>query len=507
MGAVYALFAAWYFWSPKFDGLTYNDTKGKIHFWGMFIGVKEKLAPSLVSDVPAEFRGDIWIWLNEILFDTRKSFLDLKNYILNYIPLDIRGILIIASLIRDAIIYIKDNYSVNLLYLSAFFLRYQFKFYNSLFKFFTLTKNYPNAQLVEVKDSVIIYTSPILKVSVSHHLENKFQDGGKQDFITSKGISGVVNLSNVVDSLKISPTCETGQANVTDIHKASQRLNTKDMQWLVGFIDGDGCLTMYKEKKWLNNWRHEFTIGLSIKDIRLLYKIKDILGCGVVRKYNNVAIFKIKNIKHLIYIIIPIFDKYMLLTEKKRAIYLHFRSSLLQKALISKRNITNDDVLFIKQLLSNTPENLYKMSIEDYFKQIDNNFFDNWLVGFTEAEGSFYFIKNNLSDMNNILQPETPLRAEFRISQNNNLFLLNKIKEQLKITRKVSLQSNSANHYCVLAGSNIALQNVIDFYTNPNLVKFKGLKYLQFVLWLKGIKNVVRHSKLKIPTNYGGDTS
>jgi hypothetical protein len=122
-----------------------------------------------------------------------------------------------------------------------------------LFKFFTLTKNYPNAQLVEVKDSVIIYTSPILKVSVSHHLENKFQDGGKQDFITSKGISGVVNLSNVVDSLKISPTCETGQANVTDIHKASQRLNTKDMQWLVGFIDGDGCLTMYKEKKWLNN--------------------------------------------------------------------------------------------------------------------------------------------------------------------------------------------------------------------------------------------------------------
>lgn len=58
MGAVFALFAAWFFWSPKFDGLTYNDTKGKIHFWGMFIGVKEKLAPSLVSFVPAVYRGD-----------------------------------------------------------------------------------------------------------------------------------------------------------------------------------------------------------------------------------------------------------------------------------------------------------------------------------------------------------------------------------------------------------------------------------------------------------------
>ena len=90
MGAVYALFAAWYFWSPKFDGLTYNDTKGKIHFWGMFIGVKEKLAPSLVPYVPAVYRGDVCIWLNEILFDTRNSFLVLKNNYSNYIPLNTR---------------------------------------------------------------------------------------------------------------------------------------------------------------------------------------------------------------------------------------------------------------------------------------------------------------------------------------------------------------------------------------------------------------------------------
>jgi LAGLIDADG endonuclease len=85
-------------------------------------------------------------------------------------------------------------------------------------------------------------------------------------------------------------------------------------------------------------------------------------------------------------------------------------------------------------------------------------------------------------DLDSVLQPEIPLRAEFRISQNNNFFLLSKIKEKLKITRKVSLQSNSSNHYYVLAGSNISIQNVIDFYTNPILVKFKGIKYLQFIL-------------------------
>jgi LAGLIDADG endonuclease len=108
-----------------------------------------------------------------------------------------------------------------------------------------------------------------------------------------------------------------------------------------------------------------------------LYKIKDILGCGVIRKYNNVAIFNVRKIKHLIYIIIPIFDKYPLLTDKKRLIYLNFRNSLLQKALISKKNITSDDIIFIKELLANNPDDLYKTSIEELFKNIDDNFFSN----------------------------------------------------------------------------------------------------------------------------------
>lgn len=40
MGAVFALFAGFYFWAPKIIGKTYNDLLGKIHFWTMFVGVK-----------------------------------------------------------------------------------------------------------------------------------------------------------------------------------------------------------------------------------------------------------------------------------------------------------------------------------------------------------------------------------------------------------------------------------------------------------------------------------
>lgn len=39
MGAVFALFSAWYFWIPKILGLSYNETLGKVHFWILFIGV------------------------------------------------------------------------------------------------------------------------------------------------------------------------------------------------------------------------------------------------------------------------------------------------------------------------------------------------------------------------------------------------------------------------------------------------------------------------------------
>jgi hypothetical protein len=39
MGAVFAIFAGWYFWIGKITGVNYNEVLGKIHFWTTFIGV------------------------------------------------------------------------------------------------------------------------------------------------------------------------------------------------------------------------------------------------------------------------------------------------------------------------------------------------------------------------------------------------------------------------------------------------------------------------------------
>jgi cytochrome c oxidase subunit 1 len=45
LGAVFAIFAAWYYWFGKMFGRQYNETLGKLHFWVFFIGVNVMFFP------------------------------------------------------------------------------------------------------------------------------------------------------------------------------------------------------------------------------------------------------------------------------------------------------------------------------------------------------------------------------------------------------------------------------------------------------------------------------
>jgi len=45
LGAVFAIFAGWYYWFPKMTGYMYNESLGKLHFWLTFIGTNVLFFP------------------------------------------------------------------------------------------------------------------------------------------------------------------------------------------------------------------------------------------------------------------------------------------------------------------------------------------------------------------------------------------------------------------------------------------------------------------------------
>jgi hypothetical protein len=99
---------------------------------------------------------------------------------------------------------------------------------------------------------------------------------------------------------------------------------------------------------------YEFGLEVSIRDIQLIYKIKKLLGVGTVyirnkskssenldiestllsKNIRNNVIFRIRNKSHLKNIILPIFDKYPMITNKQYD-YIRFKSTLLSNIIYS----------------------------------------------------------------------------------------------------------------------------------------------------------------------------
>jgi cytochrome c oxidase subunit 1 len=67
LGAVFAIFAAWYYWFPKMTGYMYSERIGRLHFWLTFAGVNLAFfphhflglagMPRRIADYPDAFAG------------------------------------------------------------------------------------------------------------------------------------------------------------------------------------------------------------------------------------------------------------------------------------------------------------------------------------------------------------------------------------------------------------------------------------------------------------------
>ena len=93
MGAVFAIFAGFYFWAPKIIGKSYNELLGKIHFWTLFVGVNTTFFPQHFLGLAGiiykkyfnKIRNKFILILTLIIFFMFKS-LEFNTLVVNILP-------------------------------------------------------------------------------------------------------------------------------------------------------------------------------------------------------------------------------------------------------------------------------------------------------------------------------------------------------------------------------------------------------------------------------------
>ena len=153
--------------------------------------------------------------------------------------------------------------------------------------------------------------------------------------------------------------------------KNNYTLTTKSLSqlnpyWVTGFSDGEACFSVDISKVKDHNlgWKitPSFSIGLHYKDLALLEKLQSFFnGAGKIYILNDskVGFYRIKSVKDLVQYVIPHFEKYPLLTQK-RADFLLFKQVI--NLIVRKEHLTTKgllDIVSIKASLnSGLSENL-----------------------------------------------------------------------------------------------------------------------------------------------------
>ena len=93
-------------------------------------------------------------------------------------------------------------------------------------------------------------------------------------------------------------------------------------QWIVGFVDGEGCFHVginQNESMSLGvQVLPEFTVVQHEVDEQVLYNLKNYFGCGVVRKNHETRLcYRVRGQANLRDRIIPFFEKHKLKTRKR----------------------------------------------------------------------------------------------------------------------------------------------------------------------------------------------
>lgn len=271
--------------------------------------------------------------------------------------------------------------------------------------------------------------------------------------------------------------------------QSHQRLNVEDPdkiwfeQWLVGVTDGDGSFSIIRRG---DKFNLVFKIGQSPYNLRLLYYIKKQLKAGSVYVEGDNGHYRIRDRKIINQVIFPIFDKYPLLTTKYFN-YIKFKEAyqiLENKELSREEKITRLEGILNSQPSETYTEGRYgptdlplspawkKLPLENS-QEAKEVITKPWLVGFVEAEGSFYLTSKD----------KARIVHGFGISQKLDRVVLEAIKQVLRISTKVRYKELH-NYYLLDTTNSRAIENIIDYFSNT----MKGMKAVEYKIFARSLK-------------------
>lgn len=132
------------------------------------------------------------------------------------------------------------------------------------------------------------------------------------------------------------------------------RLMNLETQWVVGFVDGEGCfhvsVNSHREMTTEYQVLPEFTVVQHKRDVKVLHALKAYFGCGVVRvNHGDRMAYRVRSIKHLSQIVVPFFMEHPLKTSK-HIDFLKFRDIVLM--CVAGKHLTMGGIDVIQKIAS-----------------------------------------------------------------------------------------------------------------------------------------------------------
>ena len=296
------------------------------------------------------------------------------------------------------------------------------------------------------------------------------------ELLTIFGNEGLILNQTVISVL---PTI--GTVSTQALKKGKQlRLNKNEylsipyqfISFLVGLIDGDGYIQITKTTKGFITIK--LVIGLGLDDLSTLEYIHSVLKLGkitIYRDYRNPICKLIINKTDLQEVVFPllIYHNIFFLTNTRRDQF-NLAIHIFKHNLKSFENIP----ALLKQAEG------HPQTAKDY---LNLEFFRNWVVGFTNAEGSFFIKTNN--------------DGCFQLKQRIHVQLFEAFKLLFDTKRNIGIEKDRFAQFSVSSKNDI--QKVIDFFSFSGLHPLIGLKCIQYFKWLTDLRNSYRYRNLNFP--------